>query len=112
VSLATLLTQDVTILTAQTVENRYGRTEKDWSLTPTSSVVKGWVSQTSRSEVTGEREAQVASWVLYLHPDATITGLDRVEWEGITFEVDGPPNPARTPGVLHHYEVPLRVIDG
>ncbi len=110
-SFAGLLVHDVTILTAARAENRYGREEKDWS-SATETTAKGWVSQSSRSEVIDGREAQVSSWVLFLHPDAVLDGLDRVRWEGITFEVDGPPNPAWTPRGLHHYEAPLRVVDG
>lgn len=110
-TLAGLLVHDVTVLTPAAEADRYGGTVKRWD-TATSSTVKGWVSQQSRSENLDGREAQVSGWVLFLHPDATITGKDRVVWEGITFEVDGPPNPASSPRGLHHYEVPLRVVDG
>ena len=109
-SFASLLDHDVTILTPVETADRYGGTEKT-SWTP--ATVKGWVSQRGGSEQTDLREAQVSTWVLYLHPTATIDGKARVQWEGITFEVDGPPNPAHRPGTgLHHYEVPLRVVDG
>jgi hypothetical protein len=111
VTFSGLLTKDVTILTPTTEANRYGGTDKRWD-NATETTVKGWVSQTSRLEVTDGREAQVASWVLFVDPDTTVTGKDRVEWEGITFEVDGPPNPVHRPGGLHHYEVPLRVVVG
>lgn len=109
-SFAGLLDHDVDILTPTTTADRYGGTTKTgW----TETTVKGWVSQRGGSESTDLREAQVGTWVLFLHPDATIDGIDRVRWEGITFEVDGPPNPAYRPGSgLHHYEVPLRVVDG
>lgn len=110
-TLAGLLVHDVTILTPTDEANRYGGTDKRWD-TATESTVKGWVAQQSRSEVTDGREAQVSGWVLYLDPDATVTGRDRVVWEGTTFEVDGPPNPAWSPRGLHHYEVPLRVVAG
>lgn len=110
-SLATLLVHDVTVLTAATVTDRYGNAAKDWD-TATEATVKGWVSQRSASEDRDHREAQVSDWVLFLHPDATVTGHNRIQWEGITFEVDGPANPAWSPRGLHHYEVPLRVVDG
>lgn len=109
-SFAGLLDQDVTVLTAVSSADRYGGTNKTgW----TESTVKGWVSQRSGSETNELREAQVSTWVLYLHPEATIDGIDRVRWGGLTFEVDGPTNPAHRPGSgLHHFEVPLRVVDG
>lgn len=106
-----LLVHDVTILTPGTQADRYGGTDKRWD-NAEEATVKGWVAQQSRSEVTDGREAQVSGWVLYLDPDATVTGKDRIVWEGITFEVDGPPNPAWTPRGLHHYEVPLRAVTG
>lgn len=108
---AGLLAHDVTILTPSTEADRYGGTNKDWT-NPTSSTVKGWVSQQSGTEIIDGREAQVSTWILYLHPDASVSGKDRVVWEGLTFEVDGPVHPAWKPGGLHHYEVPLRVVAG
>lgn len=110
-TLTSLLVHDVTILTAATETNRYGDTEKDWT-NPTSTTVKGWVSQRSQIEDHDQREAQVSDWILYLHPDAAITGDNRVQWEGITFEVEGPVNPAWSPRGVHHLEVPLRVVTG
>lgn len=110
-TLETLLVHDVDILTAADDEDRYGNTVKDWD-NATSAAVKGWVSQRSRLEDHDQREAQVSEWVLFLHPDATISGLNRVRWGGITFEVEGPPNPTWSPRGLHHYEVPLRVVTG
>lgn len=110
-SFEALLVHDVTILTATSSESRYGDTEKNWT-DPTESTVKGWVSQRSQLEDHDQREAQVSDWVLFLHPDATISGANRVRWEGITFEVEGPVNPAWSPRGVHHLEVPLRVVTG
>lgn len=110
-TLTSLLIHDVTIVTAGSSTSRYGDTEKDWS-TATSETVKGWVSQRSGLEDHDHREAQASEWVLFLHPEATITALDRVTWSGITFEVDGPILPAWSPRGEHHQEVPLRVVTG
>lgn len=104
-----LLVHDVTISTPTTTEDRYGNDVKtSW----TSSTVKGWISQRSQIEDRERREAQVSEWVLFLLPDATISGAARVAWEGITFEVDGPANPAWSRRGAHHLEVPLRVVAG
>ena len=110
-TLASLLVHDVTILTAATTTNRYSDAEKDWD-NATSATVKGWVSQRTQLEDHDQREAQVSDWILFLHPDATISGANRVQWEGITFEVEGPANPAWSPRGVHHLEVPLRVVTG
>jgi head-tail adaptor len=111
VTLTSLLVHDVVILTAGSGTDRYGATVKDWA-TATSETVKGWVSQRSATEDHGNREAEVSDWVLYLHPGTDITAKNRVTWSGITFEVDGPPNPAWSPRGEHHLEVPLRVVAG
>ena len=111
-SFASLLVHDVTIVHPATVADRYGGTDKDWAAA-TTTTVKGWVSQRSATEDrTDGREAEVSGWVLFLHPDATIASGDRVTWEGLTLEVDGPANPAWTPRGRHHLEVPLRIVDG
>ena len=109
--LTSLLVHDVGIVTAGTTTSRYGDAEKDWS-TATTSTVKGWVSQRSAAEDRDHREAQASDWILYLHPGTTITPFNRVTWSGITFEVDGPVNPAWSPRGEHHLEVPLRVVAG
>jgi hypothetical protein len=111
VTFPSLLVHDVTILTPGSDTSRYGDTVKDWS-TATSTTVKGWVSQRNAAEDRDHREAQISGWVLFLHSDTTITGFDRVTWSGITFEVDGPVNPAWSPRGEHHLEVPLRVVTG
>lgn len=108
-SLATLLVHDVTILTSTYSTDRYNNQVRTGA---TSTVVKGWISQRTQTEDTDQREARVSDWVLFLHPEASITGLDRVAWEGLTFEVTGPANPAWSPAGLHHLEVPLRVVVG
>lgn len=110
-TLASLLVHDVTITTPGYDTNRYGDEEKDWT-EATTTTVKGWVSQRSGIEDRDHREAQASDWVLFLHAGTTITALDRVTWSGITFEVDGPPNPAWSPRGEHHLEVPLRVVVG
>lgn len=110
-SLDTLLTQTVTLVRAGSTTNRYGDAEKNWA-TATRTTAKGWVSQQSHAEDRDQREAQVSGWVLFLAADADVTGLDRVELNDLTFEVDGPPLPAYRPQGLHHYEVPLRRVEG
>lgn len=107
-----LLVHEVTILRPNRLTDRYGNSSKDWAhVTETDAV--GWVSQRAASEDRANgREAQLSEWVLFLDPDVDIVGGDRVTWEGLTFEVDGPPNPAWTPRGPHHLEVPLKVVEG
>jgi hypothetical protein len=111
VSIQALLVHDVVIVTAATTTGRYGDAVKDWD-GATRTTVKGWLARKNQQEVNGTREAEVYDSVLFLAADATITGADRVEWQGGTYEVAGPPNQAWTPRGEHHLEVPLRRVDG
>jgi head-tail adaptor len=110
-SLTTMLRQDVTILTAPTVTDRYNNAVPDWEHA-TSVVVKGWVQQTGGTELTTGRDTVIADAVLFLHPDAPITAANRVRQGIRTWEVVGAPNVASRPAGPHHLEVALRSIDG
>lgn len=113
VSLTSLMVHDVTLVRAGSTESRYGDSVKDWA-SSTSTTSKGWVSQRAREEVLDGREAQTTEWVLFLPAGTDVTGLDRVEWEGLTFEVDGPANDAWSPrmNAVHHIEINLRRVTG
>lgn len=106
-----LLVHDVSLLRAGSTTSRYGDETKDWA-TATRTTTKGWISQQARSEDRDNREAQISGWVLFVGPQEDVTGLDRVEWNDLTFEVDGPPLPAYRPQGLHHYELALRRVTG
>lgn len=114
-TLTSLLVHDVTILTAASTTDRYNNTVKDWG-NATERDVRGWVSQRSQLEDHDQREAQVSDWILYLDAGDPITGANRVRWNdpasAVTFEVEGPPNPAWSPRGEHHVEIPLRVVTG
>lgn len=72
---------------------------------------KCWLSQQQRSELTANENTQQETWALYLEPAALdVTGFDRVTVDGITYEFEGPPWPARNPrtGQLTHLECTVR----
>lgn len=110
-TLQSLLVHDVTIVTPLFIEDRYGNAEKSWD-NAEERTVKGWVSQRTQTEDRDHREAAVSDWILFLEPDEIVSSLDRIQWGGITFETDGPYNPAWSPRGVHHIEVPLRVVTG
>lgn len=110
-SLTSLMVHDVAILTAGTTTDRYGNLVLNWG-TATSVSAKGWITQRPGSEDLLNRDAQIAEWVLFLEAGTPITGHDRVMWEGIMFEVAGPPQRAWTPRGEHHVEATLRAITG
>lgn len=106
-----LLIHTVAVVRAGTATDRYGNTVPDWDNPSSSTDVAAWMQQDARSEVTDQRDAQVGDWLMMCDP-ADITGSDRVHWQGLMFEVIGPPAPLYTPQELHHLEVRLRVVEG
>jgi hypothetical protein len=77
----------------------------------------GWIQQDQRSEgFTPGRDPKEQHWLLVTN-DPSITARDRVYWGTsptgpITFEVEGPPEPAYRPDGYHHTEATLRVLVG
>lgn len=111
-SFAGLLVHDITIVTPGVRTDRLGDSVNDWALA-TRATSPGRMTQRSQSEVLANREAQLSDWVLYLPADAAITGHERIEWNGETFEVAGPPKPAYARAdVAHHLEVSLNRVEG
>lgn len=91
----------------------------DWSPDAvTRAQVQAWLQQNTGSEDLDQRSAQIGEWLLICNPVAvdgqplTIHGEDRLSWEGLAFEVIGPPGPAYDPNELHHFEVRLRAVEG
>lgn len=109
--LQSLLVHDITLVRPASTTDANGFTVKSWA-SATETAVKGWIAQTSSTEVRDGREAQVSTWTLFLNAEADVLGGDRVEWGSTTFEVDGAPQHAWTPRGEHHVECPLRVVAG
>lgn len=63
-------------------------------------------------EETQDRDTQIEDWLLILPANTPITGRDRVEHDGNTFEVIGPPAIRRSPRGVHHVEARIRHIEG
>ena len=62
-------------------------------------------------EILDNRDTRITWFRLFLDPDVDISSLDRVVWEGRTFEVDA--NPVVWPGRHgpHHITAVLKEID-
>ena len=110
-SLATLLTQPITIVRAGASTDRYNNAAADWT-TATRVTVNGRLQQTDTVEVAVGRDTLIADWLLFLPTTAVISGLDRIETAAGTFEVVGVPAVVTTPAGPHHLEVRLRSIVG
>lgn len=110
-SITRLLGDVVTVYPASTGTDEYGNTVLTYG---SGTDYPARMEQTTGTEVTQDRDTQVADWVLFLNPDAVITGDSRVVFNGSTFEVLGPPSTPTTPRTVgaHHIEARLRHVTG
>lgn len=108
---AGLLFDSVTIVSPVEETDRYGSTVKSWDTT-TSTVIRGRIRQRSTTESGDGREARTSTHVLFCLPSVTIGAMDRVTCDGVAYEVDGRPLPAKGGSGVHHLEVPLRTVEG
>jgi head-tail adaptor len=113
VSITALMVHDVTLVRAGTTASRYGDDVKDWP-TAERTTTKAWVAQRNRAENLDGREAQDRTFIVYLPASTDVTGLDRVEWDGLTLEIVGPPRRAWSPKLRgeHHIELDARLVEG
>ena len=77
-------------------------------LEPFASVQSGVVGD----EHLNARDTATGKWRLLMETDNDIEAYDRFLAEGRTFEVDGPPETARSPRGEHHLQVNLYWIEG
>lgn len=109
-SLASLLAQQVTLLTPGTpTTNAFGDAVPG---TPTEISAWGLIQPVSSTEMTGDRDTAVATHLLFLGPDATVDRLSRVDDGTTVYDVVGVPALHRTPRGPHHYEIELREVAG
>jgi head-tail adaptor len=111
VSIASLLTQDVTVydVTDGAVDD-YGNTTQTWASAATE---KGRFEQRSGEERSLDQETVISDWRLFLHPDTTVTSRSRVgDAYGRVFEVVGPPAMHAAPNRDVLVEASLRYVEG
>lgn len=66
----------------------------------------------SATEDTRQRDTTMTRWRVFLPPNSDVTYLDRVEWDGITLEVDGEVERWRRRGREHHVELIVKRVQG
>lgn len=97
--------------------DRYQNKKRDWAnavRTPMAGVnVQPAGSPPVSDEDTVDRQTTVTGWRLYTPRgmDVDLLETDRVEYEGMTFEVDGKVGRWRIAGKVHHVEVDLKEVD-
>jgi hypothetical protein len=72
---------------------------------------QGRIEQTDAVEITVGRQVLTSTVTLYLPPDAVISADDRVEAQGLEFDVVGRPQVVTTPHGPHHIAANLVAVD-
>ncbi|MEU4967778.1 hypothetical protein [Streptomyces smyrnaeus] len=102
---------------APEVTDRYGNKQRDWANAVRTALVGVNVqpagSPPQSDEDSIDRQTTVTGWRLYTPPgmDLDLLETDRVEYDGITLEVDGKVGCWRIGGKVHHVEAMLREVD-
>lgn len=108
---SSVLPQRATILRAQDGPvDDYGTPTRVWAADPRPRpcALQPTTLVRASSEETVGSDAQSSAWQIVLPADVQLAGVDRVEVDGVTYEVDGPPLVVRTPRGPHHVEARLR----
>lgn len=107
-----MLPHTVTLVRPSTGLDGYGDPAGGYDAGATRLTITARLAQTAGRENTNNRDAQISEWrMLTNHLD--ISGNDRVEWNGATFEIVGPPElPTDLSGAPHHAEAALRLVTG
>ena len=107
-----LLVSDVTVISTTQAGDPDEMGDPTEETSSTTYARAGYAWQTSRDDRTANTDLQVEEWraVLDRKLAGLVDGTDRLTIEGITFELDGPPWPAKNPrtGRLEFLEVTLR----
>lgn len=113
----TLLGTGVTasVLRANNQGGRYGSQERDWGSIVSNESYDGclFAPQTSVEDRDG-RDAVVADATIYMPTGTDVTAHDRVQINGVTYDVDGQPSVWSDPfgGGLDGIEVRLKLVTG
>lgn len=84
-----LANQNMVRLRAQLSDDGYGDQQTDWS-NPSRLEIRGCSLQPQTgTEILGDRTAVVTRWRWYGPPDADVTSADRLEVDGIAYDIDG-----------------------
>lgn len=108
-----LLPHTITVITAVTATDDYGNTVLDYGNDAERREVKAYVRPAPASEDIADRNAVTAAWQVHTN-DLGVGALDRVEYEGDVYEIDGQPLVWRTTpaGRTGHSKFLLRKVAG
>lgn len=112
---ARLLSHTVTLVTpTDGTADPDGNARSDYGDAAERTEMQAWLQQDDAAEADeGDRDARERTWLMITNDDPG-DALGLVEWDGMTFDVQGPPAPYYRPGETepHHYETQLRLHEG
>lgn len=104
-----LLIHTVTWIVPTTSTDAHGNTVRTYG---SGTSITGRMQQDRGTEPLSDgRDPLERRWTLFTNQTG-ISGYDRIVFDGMTFEVEGPPAPAYGASAFHHAEVGLRLVDG
>jgi hypothetical protein len=107
----------ITRVRAPLVEDRYGNKKRDWQAAERLEVagvnVQPAGTPSQSNEDTSDRQTTVTGWRLATPAgiDLDLLETDRVEYDGMTMEVDGKVGRWTVAGRVHHIEADLKEVD-
>lgn len=105
----------VTRVRAPLVPDKYGNAAvRDWANAERTAVTGLSIQPDSTAEETGDRSSVVTGWRLFTDTgtDLDLLPTDRVEFDGMTLEVDGKIGRFRFGGRVDHVEARLKEVTG
>jgi hypothetical protein len=106
----------VIIVRAPYKVDKYGNTttQRDWANATRTTVARVSVQPDSSAEATGDRTSVITGWRLFTSKGRDFPALpgDRIEFDGMTLEVDGEVGRYRMGSRVHHVEARLRRVVG
>lgn len=113
--MSVLAVDEVTVVRAPLTAGRYGGQTRDWTAATRTTYQGVSVQPAASSEDVRDRELLIDRYTLFTSRGADIDLLatDRVEWNGLTLQVDGGVERWPAPGGgVHHVEAALKQVSG
>ena len=113
--MSVLAVDTVTVVRAPLATGRYGGQTRDWTNAVRTPYPGVCVQPVSSTEDVRDRELLIGKYTLFTSrgQDIDLLATDRVEWNGLTLQVDGDPNRWPAPGGgVHHVEASLKQVSG
>lgn len=110
-----VLPHTVTVIEPATSTDGYNATVLDYDTPASSTELVCRLQQDTRAEqYLNGRQPLDQAWTLYTNTDGVLTARSRVIWaeRGLTFTVEGEPEPAYNRSAYDHTEATLRIQEG